>query len=100
MASSFIPVNASGTTSARLGSYLMNAINQLLAGKDQLTIIQGMMNAMRDVGQGDDFTAIETYYGLPTGSGPTVLSLITGSLTDINASMNTTNLLGWLGATR
>jgi hypothetical protein len=45
---------------------------------------------------GTDYTAIETYYKLPAGTGQTVYNLVAGAVTDI-ASANLLQLVQRLG---
>lgn len=89
MATLYISVN----TSKRLGADVRQAVAMLQQSKDLLERLKAVMEMQIDNG---DFSAIETEFGLPAGTGETLYNLVAGSYTDLNG-FNVNALLSRLG---
>jgi hypothetical protein len=92
MAIEYIKIDTT-TTGGRKASELLNIVNTVEVAQERLPTILGQMNKMIDNG---NYTAIETHYNLPTGTGQTVYNLVAGAVTDI-ASTNLKQLVNRLG---
>lgn len=93
MANNYIAVNQNASV---LSSSLMSGINTLALAVGRLQQLKTDMDNMTD---GQDWTTVETNFGIPTGKGASVYNLLTGCVSDLTGS-NTSNLLNWLGAVR
>jgi hypothetical protein len=92
MAVEYIKIDTTATGGQK-ASELQNIVNTVEAAQERLPTIKSQMDKMID---GTDYTAIETYYKLPTGTGQTVYNLVAGAVTDI-ASNNLLQLVQRLG---
>lgn len=72
MATLYIPVN----TSKRLGADTRQLVSMLQQSKDIAERLKATMEMQKD---GNDWTQVETEFGLPAGSGETVYNLISGT---------------------
>jgi hypothetical protein len=92
MAVEYIKIDTTATGGQK-ASELQNIVNTVETAQERLPTIKAQMDQMIDNG---DYTAIETHYKLPTGTGQTVYNLVAGALTDIN-STNLAQLVQRLG---
>lgn len=76
-------------TGASQAIALKNAISIGRQFYQQMTAIRQQMTHMND---GTTFTAIETYYGLPVGSGQTMFNLVNGSVGVIEGTFQNNNV--------
>lgn len=67
---SWIP---SGNDTPRLQSRLRNAVSQLAQAAEEL---QALTNVMAQMAPASDYTTIETYFAIPTGSGQAVHDIV------------------------
>lgn len=81
------------TTTLRGTSYLRQYVDDVARVVAEGAQIKRVMDALAT---GGDWTAIETFYGLPTGTGQTVYNLVIGAESAIRGA-NTTNLITQLG---
>lgn len=77
---------ATAIHAAKLLNYIRTVRNAWELSKE----IQGIMDHNND---GTNFADLEVSFGLPTGSGATVLALVAGSIADANAK-NLTERVG------
>lgn len=86
MARDFIKIDT-GLTTQKFASELISAINALRNAQVQWVRVQELMSHMND---GANFTDIETYFGLPAGTGSGTLTITNNIVTalDVN-SVNT-----------
>jgi hypothetical protein len=82
MAIDFIPVNVN----APLGRNLKDFVTTIRQAVDGGDAVLGVMNHNWDVG---DYAALETLFGLPTGTGADVLTLITGTMQALKGQLQT-----------
>lgn len=93
MANNFIDVDLS--TNERLAYKLREVIDGFEKNADLLASLKDAMEQMTD---GVTFTTIETQFGLPTGKGSSVYNLVVGSVAELAADTNLTQLRSWLAA--
>lgn len=79
MATTYIATN----TTRRLGADLRQAVHALKEARSDFRELKATMETMIDA---SDYTLLETEFGLPTGQGQTVYNLVSGALTDMEAS--------------
>jgi hypothetical protein len=91
MVGNWIPT---GNDQARLTAQLRGAVNQLTQAAATLLGISNIMSQM--VAGGTDYTTVETYFGLQTGTGVTVVPIVGTASTDLQGS-NIQGLLQRLG---
>lgn len=82
MSKDFIHIDLS-TTTADGANPLKSCIEQLRSALNAVERIQGWMVHNND---GTDYTDLETKFGLPTGQGATVFTLVDGSLQVMNGT--------------
>lgn len=80
MTGSWVP---SGNDQQRLQGQLRGAIAQLAAAAATLVTLSDIMSQMVS---GSDYTTIETYFGLATGSGQTLHDVLGTASTDLQGS--------------
>lgn len=93
MANNFIGVNLG----VRLGGQLVAGSQNLRWSLDVLSALKTAMDNMINV---SDYTTVEAQFGVPTGKGQILYNLVAGSITDMNASANVTQLLAFLATCR
>lgn len=72
----------SGGDQARLSGSLRSAISQLASSAAALVTLSNIMSQMV---VGSDYTTIETYFGLATGTGQTLHDVLGTASTDLQA---------------
>lgn len=88
MAGDFILVDNTKAGAAQ-AILLKNAISIGRQFYQQMTSIRQIMTHMND---GTDFTAIETFFGLPAGDGQLVFNLVNGSVGVIEGTFQNNNI--------
>ncbi len=83
MAIDQIKIDTSAPATATQAPLLKSYVNTLRQAYDVGTRIIDIMGHMNN---GTDFTAIETFFGLPTGKGQTVFNLVNGSVGSMNGT--------------
>ncbi len=78
----FVPVNPAASPQAAMLTRYISAMQTVLQIQP---ILLGVLNDM--LAGGSNFTAIETMFGLPTGSGQTVFNMVNGSSGAMNGTM-------------
>lgn len=81
------------TTTLRGTSYLRAYVDDVARVVAEGAQLKRIMDALAT---GNDWAAIEAFYGLPAGTGQTVYNLVIGAESTIR-SANTTNLITQLG---
>jgi hypothetical protein len=76
MAGDFIKIDP-GVSTQKFAGDLMQFISQVRTTLQQGDALKSRMERMHD---GADFTAIETLFGLPSGTGQTVFDLVNGTI--------------------
>lgn len=88
MAINYITVDRS----RQMGNELLNIIEMLRLYQDKLRQQKELMDNMTD---GTDYTAIETQYGVQTGKGDETYNLIAGTVAELAADTNFSQLIDW-----
>ncbi len=80
----FIPINGGQSPQAALALSFGQAMQRVISLG---TLLIGILNDMIGQSGPSQFTAIETMFGIPTGSGQTFFNIINGSMGAINGTM-------------
>lgn len=75
-----------------MGSDLLNIIETLRLAQDRLRQHKELMDNMTD---GVSYTAIETQYGITAGKGVSTYNLVSGSVSELAADVNFSQLVDW-----
>lgn len=93
MAANFITVD----TTKRLGNQLRRLIDHQREALELMGKIKAVMEAALDTTPNpDDWSLVESQFGLPAGKGETAYNLVTGARTAVNVA-NVNQMLDWLG---
>lgn len=93
MANNTITIDLSGQK--RLAYKLRELVDGLEKMDNLATDLKAAMEQMTD---GVTFTTIEAEFGLPAGKGQSVYNLLVGSVAEMAADSNLTQLRSWLAA--
>ncbi|HAS52773.1 MAG TPA: hypothetical protein DCS42_00940 [Nitrospiraceae bacterium] len=88
MAINYITVDRS----KQMGADLLSIIEGLRSLQDRLRQHKEMMDNMTDA---IDWTKIEAQYGIPVGKGDDAYNLVAGTVTELAADVNFSQLVDW-----
>ena len=84
-ANDFIKIDNSNVVSAPFANDLLNLCSAVAGLQQRMSSIKLRMDHLTD---GSAFAALETKYGIPTGSGTTVYAVIATLLSTLNSDAN------------